>query len=67
MLCTLSSGLGGLWTFYDPFLKKADQPENLFSLKVFLLYFSQPQKVLHSHGAKVQWVTTKKEPISSKI
>ena len=47
MLCTLSSGLGGLWTFYDHFLKKADQPENLFSLKVFLLYFSQPQKVLN--------------------
>ena len=49
MLCTLSSGLGGLWTFYDPFLIKADQPENLFSLKVFLLYISnlcQPQKVL---------------------
>ena len=47
MLCTTSSGLGGLWTFYDPFLIKADQPENLFSLKVFLLYFSQPQKVLN--------------------
>ena len=47
MLCTLSSGFGGLWTFYDPFLIKADQPENLFSLKVFLLYFSQPQKVLN--------------------
>ena len=47
MLCTLSSGLGGLWTFYDPFLIKADQPKNLFSLKVFLLYFSQPQKVLN--------------------
>ena len=47
MLCTLSSGLGGLWTFYDPFLIKAAQPENLFSLKVFLLYFSQPQKVLN--------------------
>ena len=49
MLCTLSSGLGGLWTFYDPFLIKAAQPENLFSLKVFLLYFSQPQKVLNSY------------------
>ena len=47
MLCTISSGLGGLWTFYDPFLIKADQPENLFSLNVFLLYFSQPQKVLN--------------------
>ena len=71
MLCTLSSGLGGLWTFYDPFLIKADQPENLFSLKVFFLYFSNlcpPQKTkLHSYGAKVQWVTTKKEPISSKV
>ena len=41
------SGLGGLWTFYDPFLIKANQPENLFSLKVFLLDFSQPQKVLN--------------------
>ena len=47
MLCTLSSGLEGLWTFYDPFLIKAAQPENLFSPKVFLLYFSQPQKVLN--------------------
>ena len=32
---------------FDPFLIKAAQPENLFSLKVFLLYFSQPQKVLN--------------------
>ena len=47
MLCTLSSGLGGLWTFYDPFLIKAAQPENLFSLEVFFLYFSQPQKILN--------------------
>ena len=47
MLCTLSSGLGDLWTFYDPFLIKAAQPENLFFLEVFLLYFSQPQKVLN--------------------
>ena len=48
MLCTLSSGLGGLWTFYDPLLIKAAQPENLFTLKVFFLYISnlcQPQKV----------------------
>ena len=48
MLCTLSSGLGGLWTFYDPLLIKAAQPENLFSLEVFFLYISnllQPQKV----------------------
>ena len=39
MLCTLSSGLGGLWTFYDPFLIKVDQPENLFSLKCFFFIF----------------------------
>ena len=48
MLCTLSSGLGGLWTFYDPLLIKTAQPENLLSLKVFFLYISnlcQPQKV----------------------
>ena len=32
-----------LWLF----LIKVDQPENLFSLKVFFLYFSQPQKVLN--------------------
>ena len=75
MLCTLSSGLGetGLWTFYDSFLIKAAQTENLLSLEVFFLYISnlfQPQKVLnrvHSHKAKVQWVTIKKEPISSKV
>ena len=50
MLCTLSSGLGGLWTLYDPLLIKAAQPENLFSLKVFFLYISnlcQPQKLLN--------------------
>ena len=50
MLCTLSSGLGGLWTFYDPLLIKAAQPENLFSLEVFFLYISnlcQPQKMLN--------------------
>ena len=50
MLCTLSSGLGGLWTFYDSLLIKAAQPENLFSLKVFFLYISklcQPQKMLN--------------------
>ena len=50
MLCTLSSGLGGLWTFYGPLLIKAAQPENLFSLKVFFLYISnlyQPQKMLN--------------------
>ena len=50
MLYTLSSGLGGLWTFYDPFLIKPAQPEDLFSLEVFFLYISnlcQPQKVLN--------------------
>ena len=50
MLCTLSSGLGGLWTFYDPLLIKAAQPENLFSLEMFFLYIfnlCHPQKVLH--------------------
>ena len=50
MLCILSSGLGGLWTFYDPLLIKAAQPENLLSLKVFFLYSSnlcQPQKMLN--------------------
>ena len=50
MLCTLSFGLGGPLTFYDPFLIKVDQPENLFSLEVFFLYTSnlcQPQKVLN--------------------
>ena len=70
MLCTLSSGLGGLWTFYDPFLIKAAQPENLFSLKVFLLYSSQPQKVLNRvtfSQSKGAVITTKKEPISSKV
>ena len=50
MLCTLSSGLGGLWTCYDPLLIKAAQSENLFSLEMFFLYISnlrQPQKVLN--------------------
>ena len=50
MLCTLSSGLGGLWTFYDSLLIKAAQPENLFSLEMFLLYIfnlCQPHKVLN--------------------
>ena len=48
MLCTVSSGLGGLWTFYYSLLIKASQPQNLFSLKVFFLYISnlcQPQKM----------------------
>ena len=50
MLGTISFGLGGLWTFYDPFLIRAAQSENLFSLEVFLLYIfylCQPQKVLN--------------------
>ena len=39
---------GGLLTFYDLFLIKVGQPENLFSLKVFLLYFSNlSQKLLN--------------------
>ena len=72
MLCTLSSGLGGLLTFYDHFLIKVDQPENLFSLEVFFLYTSnlcEPPKVLNrvtfswSKGA----VGYKKELISSKV
>ena len=61
MLCPLSSGLGGQWTFYDPLLIKAAQPENLFSLEVFFffifpIYISlrKYQTELHSHGAKVQ-------------
>ena len=40
----------GLLTFCDPFLVKVGPPENLFSLKVFFLYFSNlcyPQKVLN--------------------
>ena len=72
MLCTLSSGLGGLWTFYDSLLIKAAQPENLFSLVIFFLYIfnlCQPQKVLNklyfsqSKGA----VSYKKEPINLKV
>ena len=50
MLCILSSGLGGLWTFYDPLLIKPAQPENLFFLEMFFLYISnlcQPQKMLN--------------------
>ena len=67
-------GPGGLLTFYDPFLIKADQPENLFSLEVFFFFIflicvslRKYETELHSHGAKVQWVTTKKELISSKV
>ena len=68
MLCTVSSGLGGLWTFYDPLSIKAAQPENLFSLQVSFLYISnlcQPQKMPNRvnvfHRAKVQWVTRKNQ------
>ena len=74
MLCTLSSGLGGLLTFYDPFLITVDQPENLFSLKVFFLYTSnlcQPQKVLNrvtfSWSKGAVGYNKKKELISSKV
>ena len=72
MLCTVSSGLGGLWTFYDPLLIKAAQPENFFPSKcfffIFLIYVSlrKCQTELHflqSKGA----VSYKKEPISSKV
>ena len=66
MLCLALWPVNILWLFSD----KGWKQENLFSLKVFFLYFSQPQKVLimlHSHGAEVQWVTTKKELISSKV
>ena len=76
MLCTLSSGLGGLLTFYDPFWIMVDQPENLFSLEVFFLYTSnlcQPQKVLNrvtfswSKGAVGYNNNNKNELISSKV
>ena len=72
MLCTLSFGLGGLWTFYDPVLIKAVQPENLFSLEMFFLYIfnlCQPQKVLNKfHFSRSKCaVSYKKEPISSKV
>ena len=39
MLCTLSSGLGGLWTFYDPLLIKATQQETYFPSKCFFFIF----------------------------
>ena len=29
---------GGLFTFCDPFLRKVDQPGNLFSLEVFFFF-----------------------------
>ena len=73
MLCTLSSALGGLWTFYDPFLIKAAQPENLFSLKVFFLYISnlcQPESAKQSYILTEQRCSgsqQRKEPISSKV
>ena len=50
MLCTISFVLGGLWTFYDLFLIKADQPEDLFSLKVFFsLFFSASESTKQSY------------------
>ena len=74
MLCTLSSGLGGLWTFYDPLLIKAAQPENLFSLEMFFLYISnlcQPQKMLNRVTFLKEQMCSelqqKKELISSKV
>ena len=72
MLCTLSSGLGGLWTFYDPLLIKAAQTENLFSLEVFFLCISnlsQPQKISNrvTFSRSKDAVGYKKEPISSKV
>ena len=66
----ISFGLGGLEIFYDPFLIKAAQPENLFSLEVFFLFISnlcQPEKVLIRVKFSQSKVTTKKEPISSKV
>ena len=39
VLCTVSSGLGGLWTFHDPLLIKAAQPENFFPSKCFFFIF----------------------------
>ena len=72
MLCTVSSGLGGLWTYYDPLLIKAAQPENLFSLKVFFLYISnvcQPQKMPNrvTFSQSKGTMSYKIEPISSKV
>ena len=66
------SGLGGLWTFYDPLWIKAAQPENLFSLEMFFLYISnlcQPQKVLNKlhFSQSKSAVSYKKEPTSSKV
>ena len=72
MLCTVSSGLGGLWTFYDPLLIKAAQPKTCFPSKcfffIFLIYVSlrKCQTGLcfsQSKGA----MSYKKEPISSKV
>ena len=53
----------GLLTFCNSFLIKVGQPENLLSL--YLSSCSPPQETeLHSYGAKVQWVTRKKELIN---
>ena len=73
MLCSLSSGLGGLWTFSDLLLIKAAHQKTYFPLKciffIFLIYVSlrMYQAKLHYREGKVQRVTTKKEPISSKV
>ena len=39
MLCTVSSGLGGLWTFYDPLDKGCSTRKLIFPQSVFSLYF----------------------------
>ena len=41
MLYTISSGLWGLWTFYDTYLIKAAQPENLFGVSSLFLSASE--------------------------
>ena len=62
----------GLLTFYDSFLIKVGQPENLFSLEAFFPLNSlicitlRIIKQLHFYRAKLQWVTTKKELINSR-
>ena len=74
MQCTLSSGLGGLWNILRPSFDKGCSTRKLiFPLKcfffIFLIYVSlrNYQTKLHFHEAKVQRVTTRKEPISSKV
>ena len=74
MQCTLSSGLGGLWNILrHSFDKGCLMRKLIFPLKcfffIFLIYVSlrNYQTKLHFHEAKVQRVTTRKEPISSKV